>query len=197
MDDEDNTPTTLMGSQIRDALSAVPEEVQTFMWSNEYDVIINSIQKVLSLDDKQRDLVKYGGYQLLMGMKTMEDLSKEWVAAGMSQENALKALYAVHENILITAQNITEFFTKDPDNPSEYDLDEEEEVETVADDVNNAPAKLAPATGLESLADRLKQASIATPSRRDYSLNGISNAPAADDGKKTDSSDLYREQIEP
>lgn len=188
MDDENET-TTLLGNKIKDALSGVPEEVQTFMWSDDYKIIIDTIQKTLLLTDQEKNLVKYGGYELLLEMKTMEEVAKEWIAAGMKPELVVKVLYVIHQEILTRAQNITEFFTRDPNATSdEYaevsneddNADEEPGTEpSIPPTVSDQTKPIAP--GLSSLADRLKQTSIATPMKRDYTAtaetSSVENTP--------------------
>lgn len=173
MDDETET-TTLLGNKIKDALSGVPEEVKTFMWSTEYQIIIDTIQKTLLLTDKEKDLVKYGSYQLLLGIKTMEGLAGEWSATGMNPELIMKILYIIHEEILTRAQNITEFFTRNSDEIDDaYDqLDNENGVEKKVPELN-------PSNSLATLSDRLKQASIATSAKREYVSGKDTSTPPA------------------
>ncbi len=108
MDEEE----TQVKTKYDDYLKEMPSEVQDFMWSDLYDIIIKAIQETLSLTDEQTAWVKASGYDLLMQVKSMNDVAKEFKDKGMNEELILKILYLLDSEVLTRAENITEFFTE-------------------------------------------------------------------------------------
>ncbi len=157
----DETTTTAQ-KKVQDALSGVPEEVQSFMWGPSFETIIKTMQQTLALTDEQTVMVQNDSYMLLMQLSTMEEIYKKWLGLGISEELVVKILYLVDQEILSRAKDITVFFTPD----------EGETIEEVFEDTTtkttNAPS---PTEVLAALGARLNQSSVIVPSKRDYSMD--------------------------
>jgi hypothetical protein len=161
--------------EITDAFASIPEEVKDFIISNDFTVIITTIQKALSLTDEQTNLLKYGAQELLMKAATMEDLVKRWQQKGISDELIAKMLYTIHQEILVRAANITDFFTEEID---------ESNIE------NQQPSAPSPSDILATLKERLQEAKVVTPTSRTQGIQP--QVPKS----STASIDPYREMPE-
>ncbi len=179
----ENTNTTLQENEIDKAFESLPEEVQDFLSSPLFEAIILAIQENLSLTDNQRDIVKYIAYELLMKTMTPEEGLELLKNNGLTEDSAIKTMYALDSEVLIRAANITEFYT--------------DEVEVgLEDGSTNVPSPDMKNLSLASLADRLKQASIAAPANRsEYGLNKpVSPTPAVE--TSSPAIDPYHEPID-
>ncbi len=157
MQNEDKTT-----ENIDEAFEGIPEQVQDFMISTLFKSIVAAIKETLALTDDQAQWVEYLANELLMKTFTMEEAFRFLTNKGITEELAVKIIYLIDTEIITRAINITEFFTDD----SEMTEEERAEIDTSLDET--VPAS---SSALATLSDRLKSASIATPSKRDYSLN--------------------------
>lgn len=151
---------TQIKTKYDEALENMPREVQDFMWSDFYDAIIIAIQKTVGLTDEQTKCVKNAGYDILMGMKTMEEVSVELVNSGITAESTAKILYLIDTEIITRAENITEFFTENTG---------EEESRAI----NSAPS---PSDMLARLNQTLMKPTTLAPIKRDYSIEPLNRA---------------------
>lgn len=181
MQDEDKTT-----QEIEEAFTGIPEQVQDFMISTLFKSIIAAIKETLALSEEQAQWAEYLSNELLMKTFTIEEAFRFLTNKGVADELAVKICYLIDTEILTRAINITEFFTDD----TEMTEEERAQIDTSLDE--NVPAS---SNALASLADRLKQASIATPSKRDYGTDKSSvGAPAAPIQPRT--IDPYHESID-
>ena len=166
MQDHDKTT-----EEIDEAFEGIPDQVQDFMISTLFKSIIKAIQETLALSDEQAQWVEYLADELLMKTFTQEEAFRFLTSKGIAEDLAVKIIYLIDTEIITRAVNITEFFIDD----TEMTEEERAQIDTDLDEA--VPASSA---ALATLSDRLKSASIATPSRRDYSLDKpTSGAPTA------------------
>ena len=177
---QDDIKKTEESSEVDTMFEALPEEVQNFLMSPLFEAIMKAIATELKLDTQQSAVVKYLSYELLLKTITPEDGYKLLIEKGVSQEIAVKILYSIDTEVVERAKNITEFYTDVVDFIPDDGVEEGES------------SKVSP---LSSLADRLKQASIATPVARNYSLDG-KPMNAAPTEKSTRAIDPYHEAID-
>jgi hypothetical protein len=163
-----------------DYLKEMPSEVQDFMWSDLYDIIITAIQQTLSLTDKQTILIKNAGYELLMQYKNMEEVAHELDRAGIDSEVVAKILYLIDTEILTRAENITEFFTENT----------EDENITSTNTTSSLPAPT-PADMLARLSQNMTHATVFAPTKR--TEDPKVSAPVAPTPTQTQTIDPYRE----
>ncbi len=176
----DDNITTIEGSEIEEAFIEVPEEVQNFMMSKAFDVIIDAIKNTLGLTEEQRRSVYFGAQELLLGTKTNDEIAQLFLDAGMSPEVAAKAFYAVHTEILTRAENINEYF-----------FDEDKESSTEPTSAISAPS---PADVLASLKERMTSPTTIAPIVRQTPVIGISAIiPPQADISSAPKIDPYRE----
>ncbi|HTH93570.1 MAG TPA: hypothetical protein VL576_03780 [Candidatus Paceibacterota bacterium] len=164
------------------AFDSVPEEVQDFMNSDAYKFIINAIAKVLSLDDTQKELVRLVANEVLIRTMTQEEGFEFLIEHGVSNENAVKAMYAIDSEIVTRAANITEFYSDD--------------IPVIPLDVDDNGTNVSPVIrdSLSSLSDRLKQATTAVPIARSGANASDSVSPSQDSGSAA--IDPYKEPID-
>ncbi len=154
----DNMPNTTEEIDLEAAFNSIPEEVQDFIGGDIFLAILSAIQSTFNLKDEQMILVRYVIYAILMNTMDQESGLRFLVDHTINTETGIKIMYVIDTEIITRARNITEFFTDD--------MAELENLQP--DEPVRAPT---PNIALASLSDRLKQASIATPLKRDYSLN--------------------------
>lgn len=180
-----DTDKTTEGTDFEEAFDAIPEQVQTFLFSELFTAIINAIQQALTLTDEQKEWVEYLCYERVMDTMDDDAVFKYLTDRKVSPETAGKIIYAIDTEVVARAINITEFFTDDSDVTDE-DIAEFQKAEE---------AKATAPNGLQSLADRLKQSSIATPLTRNYSLDKPTTAAAPETPVKR-AIDPYHESID-
>ncbi|MFZ4500108.1 MAG: hypothetical protein ACOYMZ_01260 [Minisyncoccia bacterium] len=174
----DETTTTAQ-KKVQDALSGVPEEVQSFMWGPSFETIIKTMQQTLALTDEQTTTVQNDSYMLLIQLSTMEEIYKKWVNLSIPEELVVKILYLIDREILSRAKDITDFFTSDED-------------ETFEDTTTKTVSAPSPSEVLATLGARLSQSSVIVPSKRDYSMDTQSGEKPGMQ-QSTPSIDPYRE----
>ena len=180
--DEIKNPTQ---KKVQEALSETPEEVQSFMWGEEYESIIKAIGQALSLTDDQLTMVRTDSYTLLMKLETLETLYKKWVTSGMSGDLANKVLYLIDSEIISRVLEISEPVERDEEEATE-DITTQE-VSTPS----SIPSVINPTDTLADLGARLSQSSVIAPTKRDYSVTAGGDVVAP---KETSHSfDPYRE----
>lgn len=155
-------------SAFDEAFASLPEGVENFMWSDEYEQMIAGIQQSLTLTPEQGALVKTNGYELLSQLKDMEAVAKEFIEAGFSQELATKTLYLFDKIIL---QPLAKVILENPPESEEEDATASKIDETAA---HNIPTEIHPNEEVfSSLRARMTQSatiapivrSVTTPSR--------------------------------
>ncbi|HEY0980403.1 MAG TPA: hypothetical protein VGE18_03290 [Candidatus Paceibacterota bacterium] len=145
-----------------EVFAKIPDEVQDFMGSEAFELIMAAMKTVLELTDAQAESARIAAYEVLIGEKTIESIGETLIASGMAPELASKILYVIDEEITSRAKNIAEFYTG-----AENDEPVPIENGTVPSSVN-APS---PSDVLANLGARLNQSSVIVPSKRDYSAH--------------------------
>lgn len=112
----DNETITKEDIEFNTAFENIPEEVEDFMWSDAYNIIIDSIQQSLGLTDQQKQRVRIASYELLLNRKTMVDIAQDF-SKDIQPELTAKILYAIENEILNRAINLTEFYTDETEIP--------------------------------------------------------------------------------
>ncbi len=107
----ENTDKTIEDVRFDEAFEVLPNQVEDFMWSEEYNKTIDAIQTVASLNDTQKKLVTLAGYDLVVGLKTAQDIGKDFLEKGFTPEQTIKVLLLLNEGVIKKAQDINEFFT--------------------------------------------------------------------------------------
>lgn len=153
-----------------DALSFIPEEVQNFMWSDEFTDILNASQKTLSLSESEKELMRTSSYDLLLNLTDLRAVAKKMETAGIAPEKISKILYVIQQMYLIPAAQL-----------AEESIEPEDEAET-EEKVTTAPS---PSDMLTRLNQTMTTPTILAPTKRDYS------APTESPAKP--SFDPYRE----
>lgn len=172
----DTTQETREERLIEEGFASMPEEVQNFMLSDAFSILLQGIQKVLGISEEQRESLRHAAYRILLGLKNEEEVLNDFINSDMSEELAVKSLYAIHTELIDRAANITEFYTEG----------EEEVADLTSNPVSTAPS---PADILATLGERLSKARVVAPTTRTHSV-----APPQEGGIK--SIDPYREMPE-
>jgi hypothetical protein len=167
----DTMTNTIEQSILDDAFDSTPEEVFDFITSPAYTILLNGIQKILELTDEQKEKVRYASYNLLLKLKKSEEIYEYFIASGMNEELAIKALVAIQTEILERAANITEIYTDpvEPENeivPIEKvvtPLVKTEEVKEATVEIAQEEKKSTPNDVLATLSDRLAKTQPPTP----------------------------------
>lgn len=144
-------PITTEDQVLAAALQNVPAEVEDFMWSDAFTIIIDAVQETLGLTEDQKKRVRIASYDILTGLKTMEDISKDF-SVDTPPELVAKILYAIDSEIITRAENITEFYTENPDESEQS--------------IQSAPS---PADVLARLNQTLTKPATIAPVKREYS----------------------------
>lgn len=158
-----------------DSLINVPEEVQDFMFSDDFDVIFLAIQRACSLTESEREFVKSLTYSLLVEDIDMDELTQKLMGTGMKTETVANVVVAINEEILTRVQHITEFYSGD------------EETDTVSD----APS---PADVIETIKRRLTQPQAIAPTARRLDISKTPELPAPPKPTPRQGDDPYREK---
>lgn len=143
------TNTTIEERRFEEAFANIPPEVEDFMWSDAYTIIVDALQETLGLTDEQKELTRILSYEFLLGLKNMPTMAEEMIASGMTPELAVKVLYLINNEIVTRAQNITEFYA-----PHEEESSLEVQLEQDANS-NNQTDEANPNAVLETLKNRL------------------------------------------
>lgn len=163
---------------IDEALANVPEEVQDFMWSDAFNILLDAMQEVTQITDLQKDAVRIEIYDILIGIKDMAAVAQELLKT-MAPELVAKILYIIDTEFIVRAENLTEFYSPDPN-----ELSEESEKGVI-----DAPS---PNEVLKRLGQSFTKPTTLTATKRDLSLNASSlDEPVAT--KSAPSIDPYRE----
>jgi hypothetical protein len=161
-----------------EALLLVPEEVQDFMWSDAFEYILDTAEKVIPLSKDEKDSMRRAAYDLLINLSDIETTGERLVSGGIDKEKVVKILYIIDTEILAAAKNIMEY----------------------EDDITNQISKLnegsapSPMQALASIQERLTKSSTVAPITRDYSVTRATEvAQKTDSAPKAPSMDIYRE----
>ncbi len=154
---------TTQQNTINEAFNNIPPEVEEFMWSDAYTIIVDAIKETLSLTDAQRDMVRQLSYDLLLKLKTVPQITEEFLNAGISQETTAKIIYLIDSEITTRAVNIAEFYA-----PHEDDIELEEKA------VPASPSEKPAPDVFTSLEQRLKNTTVVAPIARATPLTQIS-----------------------
>ncbi len=177
-----DTDITTTEDKIEKAVADTPVEVLNFMWGDAYAIIMDAMQKTLSLTDIQKEKVGSLGQDLLLGLKNMENITEELVTI-MPAETVMKVLFILDSEVITRAENITEYFSPDPD-------------EALGDVPQKQSVQDAPQQDiLESLKAKLIQPATIAPVARDHSMGSAATPPQNTPGTKPSAVfDPYREK---
>ncbi len=155
-----------------EVFDSLPEGVEEFMWSEEYDQLIDGIQKTLSLTDAQKTLVQTKGYELLAQLKDMEAAAKELIDSGMSQELAAKTLYLLDQVILQPVARVI---------AEPYEPSDDEEEDSASSEVPTVPTEITPQSDdvMASLRARMTQSATIARVRTTITPAPASSTPAS------------------
>lgn len=104
------------------ALANIPEEVQDFMWSDAFTLLIDALQKTTGVTDIQKDIIRIEICELLLGIKGIPEVAKE-LSKDMTTETVAQVLYIIDSEFITRAENLTEFYTKDPEEDPFSDIE--------------------------------------------------------------------------
>ncbi len=146
------------------ALENMPGEVQDFMWSDAFTILLDAMQKTVAITDAQKDSIRIEIYDILVGLKTMTEVAEDLLKT-MEPELVAKILYIIDSEFITRAENITEFYSPDPNE------------ETVPiPNVVISPKPITPAAPLAGLQNRLTQSNMIMPVKRDLSFDSTPSA---------------------
>jgi hypothetical protein len=144
-----------MINQIEDNVEDLPDEVKDFIFGVDFETISQELVSLLNNETEKKDLPSEV-MLFLFGVRTKEELISYISTQTTSDENKQKIKVIIDEKIIDELILLIDVY-------KDFDKELEKEDENV--EVKTIPSKLS------SLSDRLKQASITTPAKRDYSLN--------------------------
>ncbi len=150
-----------------------PQEVQDFLISPGYELLLSAIAEGLKLSPEAKVLLEEGTTNLIIRAQTMEELALLWQQQGLSAEKIVQILYAIHAEIITRVDQIVEFYTEE---------DSDEVVEKTGQSIEKV---------LETLGQRLAETKMAPLTKRDYSLEKMSQTEPRTQATKT--IDPYRE----
>ncbi len=156
---------------IEEDAADVPQEVKDFIFSDTFDGIKNEILKII---DKEDERLQFSNAILFFLFGGILEQQLDYTIRGLTIEDSKKEIIRK----LIKEKVIDEILAI-------IEASEEIDKESTENPVATTP------TPLSSLADRLKQASIAAPVKRDYSLPSANEAPVS-----KPAIDPYHEQID-
>ncbi len=163
-----------------EALSAVPEEVRRFMWSDAFKIIIKAIAKTYNLSEEQSKVVEQIAVETLLEIITPIARQARLSSANITGDLQDAVLQAINEEIVSRALTQIEI---------QNDLDTEEATaeETTSQAVISAPS---PLEALASIQEKLAKPAAIAPIKRDYSLEkpAANSTPA-----QKPTFDIYRE----
>ena len=149
-----------------DALSSTPEEVQSFMWGDEFNNILDASQKILSLSDTEKEIMRTSSYDLILQISDFDKVIKNMHSANIAPEKISKILSVIQKMYLEPASAI-----------ALESIELEDEEPTTIDSIENAPS---PADIIARMQNTLTKPSAIAPVTRDYSNVNIEkeHAPA-------------------
>jgi hypothetical protein len=135
-----------------DAIDSTPDEVRDFLWSDAYQGYINGIAKFCNLNDAQKKVVSDLFFDVLIGESSQTDAEQRLTDASIDPTTQATIFALGYDYLIDTATQLTE------------------------EALSNEPSVIQPGStnptplSLTSLANRLKQASVAAPAKPDYAL---------------------------
>jgi hypothetical protein len=171
-----------------EALESTPIEVRSFMWSDTFSVILNTISDVYRLNDNQRDVLKSVVMETLVGTITPISRQIKLSDVGITGELQDKVLQSISQEILSRA--IVEI---------DNGLATEEDSFFNTENIGSATAEVqapSPLQALNSIQERLtKPTTVAPITTRDYSINKSeqSTTTHTEMSPKPKIMDIYRE----
>ncbi|MBP6904757.1 MAG: hypothetical protein KBB91_01725 [Candidatus Pacebacteria bacterium] len=168
-------------TEFDDAFALIPEEVQDFMWSDEFKFLLDTAQKALSLTDTEKQSMRTACYRILLNLRSMEQEAKRVLAEGVDPEKAVKMFYIIDTEILERARNIL----------AQVDIDEEG-VDSMVTTQTSAPS---PSDILARLNQTMTAPSTLAPTKRVYTTETTAPTPPPNSPAPTGikSIDPYRE----
>jgi hypothetical protein len=177
----DENEVTTEEKELQDALLLVPEEVQDFMWSDAFQFILDTAEKVILLSKEERASMQRAAYNLLLQMTNMEKVAAEMTSEGIDKEKVVKMLYVIENEILIGSKNIMS------------EAEEENAAITEAPEQSSALKAPSPVEALAMIKDRLSKPNTITPTKRDYSNEIVAEPTTSEAPTNIKSIDPYRE----
>lgn len=161
----------------------LPQDIKETIFADDYQTILADTGKKFNLTPEQQSKFEFETTMVLMGLNKRAyyqfDLE---LALGIEEETAESIAKEIDSTVFATVSDSLEQIEKEmigDDKELDARLDYEEKRLEAQNPPEGEDKPLD--TSLTSLADRLKQASIATPIRRDYSLNAsTTKAPAVE-----------------
>lgn len=162
-----------------EAFDLIPEEVQQYVYGENFNKSLTELLAAIGLDTDKQQSFKGGVFEYIAQISTKEDLDEMIKEMVPDQTNRQKVqawvdTYVVDNILSILDQQIT---------IDVYEEKDEEQTE--------APRAATPPS---SLAERLKQASIASSAKREYT--GTEENPAAISEEAPRTIDPYHEPID-
>ncbi|GEM_PF-2233884 len=147
----------------------LPKDIQEVIFSDDYQTILENTAKEFNLTMEQKNKLEFETTMVLMGVNKRIyypfDLELD---LGIEEDVAQTISKEVNSTVFATVEESLQKIEQE-DMGDEKELDAKLDYEKRRLDAENPEDKPVDAN-LSSLADRLKQASIATPAKRDYSL---------------------------
>ncbi|HRH24813.1 MAG TPA: hypothetical protein PLQ20_00540 [Candidatus Paceibacterota bacterium] len=140
----------------QEALTLVPEEVQDFMWGDAFEYILDVAQKIIPLNNDEREEMRRSAYSLLLRTSSMLDESSRLEKAGITPEKIIKILFTIDKEIITTAKNL---------------VAQHEEIVEVENSEEELKIEVSPAQALASIKERLSSPSTVAPITRDHSFS--------------------------
>ena len=168
-----------MINQIEDNVEDLPQEAKDFIFGDDFETVSQELSLLLTNENEKKDLPNEI-MLFLFGTRTIEELVSYIGSLTTTDENKQKIKEVIDEKIINELSLLIEV-------NKEIDDEAGEGITNPENKKNSIP--------LTSLADRLKQASIAAPAKRDYSLN---QKPGGVSGTETPGHtiDPYHESID-
>jgi hypothetical protein len=142
------------------AFDEIPQEVREYIYSDEFDKNIELLFNEIGLADDKQLVLKGSIFEFIAQIDDEDDLLNtiNEITSDEVIRNKIKDWIDINVSQKILSL-ITDAYVNDDDD----DEEDSQEISTAE--------KPAIPSSLSSLSDRLKQASITTPAKRDYSLN--------------------------
>jgi hypothetical protein len=135
-----------------DAIASTPDEVRDFLWGDAYQGYINGIAKFCNLSDIQKKIVSDLFFDIIINESDEVGAEQRLTDAGIPPDTQATIFSLGYNYLINAATQITE------------------------EAISNEPSVIQPGitsptpVSLTSLANRLKQASVAAPAKSDYAL---------------------------
>ena len=142
--------------EFQNAILLVPEEVQDFMWGDAFEYILDVAQKIIPLNDDEREEMRRSAYSLLLRTTNMLEESERLEKAGIIPEKIVKILFTIDRGVIATAKNL---------------VAQHEEIVEVENSVEEVGTEVSPAQALASIKERLSSPNIVAPVTRDHSFS--------------------------